>query len=192
MIFIFISILIIIFIFWILMFNFDLNFRFEKCEVIFNEKAVNKFNIKELKLFVDLIAFGKFKILTVKVNQEYCELFNIKFNINGIKLSKEKNENSTIFLLKNLDELRPGINELELNLSFGTREMIITVFLVPVLSTFISFLYSKYSISRCSENFYLKVNPNYFNVNNFSLKFTSNIYVNVINFLIFIIKHRRK
>ena len=174
------------------MFNFDLNFRFEKCEVIFNEKAVNKFNIKELKLFVDLIAFGKFKILTVKVNQEYCELFNIKFNINGIKLSKEKNENSTIFLLKNLDELRPGINELELNLSFGTREMIITVFLVPVLSTFISFLYSKYSISRCSENFYLKVNPNYFNVNNFSLKFTSNIYVNVINFLIFIIKHRRK
>ena len=68
------------------MFNFDLNFRFEKCEVIFNEKAVNKFNIKELKLFVDLIAFGKFKILTVKVNQEYCELFNIKFNINGIKL----------------------------------------------------------------------------------------------------------
>lgn len=192
MIFIFISILIIIFIFWILMFNFDLNFRFEKCEVIFNEKAVNKFNIKELKLFVDLIAFGKFKILTVKVNQEYCELFNIKFNINGIKLSKEKNENSTIFLLKNLDELRPGINEFELNLSFGTREMIITVFLVPVLSTFISFLYSKYSISRCSENFYLKVNPNYFNVNNFSLKFTSNIYVNVINFLIFIIKHRRK
>ncbi len=187
-----IFILIIIFVFWIILFNLNLNFRFEKCDVIFNEKVDNKLDIRELKLFVDLIIFQKIKILTINVNQEYCEVFNIKFNINGIKLSKEKEENSVVFVLKNLDKLKPKINKFELNLSLGTRDMLITLLGVPVLATYISFLFSKYSITNNYNNFYLRINPNYFNINNFSLKLTASIYLNAINFLFFIIKRRRK
>ena len=189
---IFLIVLFIIFlILWIILYNLDLNFRFEKCEVIYNEKAQNKLDIKEVKLYVDLITIKKIKILTIKVNKEYCEVFDIKSNLDGIKLSKNKKENSLIFILRNLDKIKPCINKFDLNLYFGTREMIVTIFLVPILSTYISIIYSKYSEGKSYDNFYLKINPNYFNVNNFSLKFSANIYLNALNFLFFILDRRR-
>lgn len=183
--------LIIILSIWMALFNLELKFRFENCEVIYNEKIKNKLDIRCLKLYVDLIIFKRIKILTIKVNQEYCEIYKMKFNINGIKLSKDKDESSVFFVLKNLEEIKPRIDKFELNLSLGTREMFLTICLVPVLSTYISVLVFKYS-TMDDKNTYIKITPNYFNINNYSLKFVSNIYVKAIDLALFILKRIRK
>ena len=105
-----IILLIIILSIWIALFNLELKFRFENCEVIYNEKIKNKLDIRCLKLYVDLIIFKRIKILTIKVNQEYCEIYKMKFNINGIKLSKENSIEITKLLLDEfINELKESV-----------------------------------------------------------------------------------
>lgn len=189
---VFILIFIVIQIFLILLYFSRLRFRFEKCQIIYNEKSVNKFDIKELELYVDLMILKNIKILTVKVTTEYCLLFNIKFNVDGIKKIKRENENSIIFVLKNLNKLNPWINKFELILSIGTREMMLDIFLVPAISTYISIWVSKYFLESQTNQFYMKINPNFLSVNNFVLNLKTIVDFKTIRFLFFIIKRRNK
>lgn len=169
-----------------------LRFRFEKCEIIYNEKMTNKFDIKELELYVDFIIIKKIKILTVKVTTEYCQILNFKFNIDGIKKIKNEKENSIIFILKNLNKIKPCIRKMELILSIGTNEMILDVVLIPIISTYISVLVSKYFLNSPKENFYMKITPNFLNVNNFVFRINTIVDFSTIRFLVFILKQRNK
>lgn len=189
---VFILTFIVIQIFLILLYFSRLRFRFEKCQIIYNEKSVNKFDIKELELYVDLMILKNIKILTVKVTTEYCLLFNIKFNVDGIKKIKRENENSIIFVLKNLNKLNPCINKFELILSIGTREMMLDVFLIPAISTYISIWVSKYFLESQTNQFYMKINLNFLSVNNFVLNLKTIVDFKAIRFLFFIIKRRNK
>lgn len=185
------SIVIIIQIIVIILFFSEIVLNIEKCEIIYNEKQRNKLLVNDLKMNVEVIIFRKLKILKIKINKEYCEILKLKFKMNAIKKLKDKKDTSLGFILKNIDKIKPNIKKFDLNLSVGTQDMIITIFLIPTLSTAVSIFVSKYFSENKNNNFYMKINPNFLNINNFSLKLTTTIKLNTLRTLFFIIKHRK-
>lgn len=165
-------------------------FNVEECEILYNEKLKNKFVVNKFKMNVEVKIFKKLKILNIEINKEFCKIFKIKFRLNVIKKMKDKQDSSFGFIIKNLNELNPDINKINLNLSIGTEDMIITTFLVPILSTIISIFISKYFSENKERDCYLKITPNFLNINNFSFKCITKIKLNTLRFLFFIKKHR--
>lgn len=142
-------------------------------------------------MYIELILLKKLKILEIKMNKEYCEILKLKFKMNAIKKLKDKTDSSLGFILKNIDKIKPNIKKFDLNLSVGTQDMIITIFLIPTLSTTISILVLKYFSENKTTNFYMKINPNFLNINNFSLKLVTTIKTNTLRTLFFIRKHKK-
>lgn len=127
---------------------------------------------------IELVFFKKIKVLKLKINKKYCKILKFKFEMKSIE--KLESNKYMIYLLKNIDKLKPNIKKFNLNLSVGTQDMIITIFLIPVLSTILSIFVLKYFSENKTTNFYMNINPNFINVNNFSLKFKAKIKLSTI------------
>lgn len=168
-----------------------------ECDISYNVDCKNKINIKNLKLNVGIYLFKKIKILNIKIFKDYFEIFKIKFHLNFSKTFKRDRQSESMYIIKNIGDLEPEIKKINLNLSLGTESTMLTVFLIPAISTIISGIISNYmnvnnnlkpnAISNCN----LKIMPRYLNTNNFSLNLSTQICFDTLTTLFFIKKHRK-
>lgn len=167
-----------------------------ECDISYNVDCRNKINIKKLKVNVGVYLFKKIKILNIKIFKDYFEIFKIKFHLNFLETFKRDKTRESMFIIKNIGDLDPEIKKINLNLSFGTESTMLTVFLIPTITTLISGIISNYmeennnlkqnAISNCN----LKIMPRYLNTNNFSLNLSTQISFDTLTTLVFIKKHR--
>lgn len=163
----------------------------EECDISYNQKCINDFYIKKLKVNVQIYLFKIIKVLNIKIYKNYCEIFKIKIKLNLLKKLKDDKDTSYKFIIKNIEKLKPVINKIDLELSLGTEEPMITTFSIPAISAVISVLISKYMEKYNEKNYVFNVIPNYSNTNNFSLKLTSRLKFDTLRTIFFIKKHRK-
>lgn len=158
-------------------------------------------------LFFILICMSKLKIniinfdvqntnLKLKINLglyilKFIKIFSISFTENEIQLlfikipyNKLKTKNLDKNILKNIKTLNKfrnlKIDEFDLNLQLGLKNVFFVTFIVPVLSTILSFIKAK-NIKKLVESDNFKYNikskfgSNFLNVN-FKAKFSTSVY----------------
>ena len=195
----FLTILFIIIFFQIIIFGLifsTITLEVDKCKFSYNEIEVNKFKFKELEISIKLYLFKFIKILSIKIFKDYLTIFGIKIRfdlINKIKFFEENYKKiywdfKEIFKNRkylNLKLINPRLKVFKFYLDFGISSQMITTFLVPVLSTVLSFILRN-SISNYNINNYsYKITPKYVNKNFLRLNFQTKLNFNTINLIIF-------
>ena len=186
-----ILILIQIFIIGICYSNIILNIR--ECDISYNVSLKNELCIEKFKINLEFFLFKKIRILKIKIYKNYCEILKMKIHFNLLKELKDNKQKGTVFVLKNIWKLDPEIKNINLYLKLGTENMMLTIFLVPTITTVLSGVISNYmkkynkDISKCT----LEIKPNYLDINQFKLNLSTKISFDTITTLFFINKHRK-
>lgn len=186
-----ILILIQIFIIGICYSNIILNIR--ECDISYNVSLKNELCIEKFKINLEFFLFKKIRILKIKIYKNYCEILKMKIHFNFLKELKDNKQKGTVFVLKNIWKLDPEIKNINLYLKLGTENMMLTIFLVPTITTVLSGVISNYmkkynkDISKCT----LEIKPNYLDINQFKLNLSTKISFDTITTLFFINKHRK-
>ena len=163
----------------------------KECEISYNVRLKNEFEIIKLKVSVDIYLFKKIRILSIKIHKIYCEIFKTKLHFNLLKKLKSDKDSGISYVVKNIWKLEPKIQSMDLKLDFGTESTMLNVFTVPFLSTLLSGIinnYSKDNIEKTDIRF--KIIPQFIDKNVLDLKLSTKIYFNTIKTMFFIRKHQ--
>lgn len=163
----------------------------KECEISYNVRLKNEFEIIKLKVSVDIYLFKKIRILSIKIHKNYCEIFKTKLHFNLLKKLKSDKDSGISYVVKNIWKLEPKIQSMDLKLDFGTESTMLNVFTVPFLSTLLSGIinnYSKDNIEKTDIRF--KIIPQFIDKNVLDLKLSTKIYFNTIKTMFFIRKHQ--
>ena len=153
-----------------------LNFENDKKDIKSN------FNIKlKLKLF------GIIPICTFYFKEDGVYIFNFKINyLKIVQNKKVKNSFSKLknkLSLSNLYELKPNIEKLNLKLSLGTEDVIITSFLVTIFSFIITYIFKNYIKKIDMDKYSYKINPNFNEENKISLELNGVLNIKTTNII---------
>lgn len=168
----------------------------EKCDIWYDESLENKIKIKKLKVSIKLFILKKVKIFSIKIHRTYCEIFKIKIKFNLLKKLKEDEQSGTMFVIKNIGKLNPKVKNIDFDLGFGTENVMLTTFLVPIISTILNIYIarnldnSQKSKIDSKTDYKIKITPNFINTNNFKLIASGQISFDFLNTIFFIKKHR--
>lgn len=168
----------------------------QECNISYNDVERRKLNIKEFKMSIQIYLFKKIKILNIKIYENYCEIFKIKFRLNILKKIKDDKQSEAIYVIKNIGKLEPQIKTINLEITIGVDDIVVTTFLVPTISTAISLLISNYMADydclkeNITSKYNFKIIPKYLNTNNFTLKGSTKISFDTLRLLFFIKKYR--
>lgn len=180
LIFLFISICIELFILGIIYSKIIVNI--ENLEV----NSINKqVNIDTIVISLEIKLYKIFKILKIKFYKDYFKILGIKVNYKKALKYETKNELTEKvykFINKNkiqIKNLKPNLEYFKFELNFGTEDVIITSILTAMFSGAIVLLLKKFVRKINKEDYSFKITPNYFNVNNFNVKFKSKINFNL-------------
>lgn len=163
-----------------------LKINIEKLEI--SNEIENTPIIKELDISIGIYVFNKFKILKKHITQN-----NMQDLKSSKKLEKLKNKllnKNTLNKRKNIKAdlsfgkyLNPKLQNINLELKLGTEDVVLTSFLIVIISIAISMLLSK-SIDKFDENKYrYKIIPNYNNKNSIKIFLNSIIDVKLVNII---------
>ena len=169
----------------------------EKCDISYDSSYIEEWNIKEFKISVVFYIFKFIKVLTIKIFKNYIEIFNfrIKYNIeNKIKNNKKLYEHlidDIKIIRENKDEinvkyLKPSIANLDMDLSLGTKNPIITTFTIPTISFIISIILRNSNIIYNNEKYNYKITPKYINTNNLSLDVNTKLSFSTLRLILFL------
>lgn len=177
----------------------------------------NKDIISDYQVEVGIYFFRKIRIMKFTVNEKKVKkLQNSKFvkrmsNINFGKVTKRlekrlqdkimldyKNFNILNFVKILSKEIKPEILKFKLNLKIGVEDIMITTYVIPIISTLISFILrltvKDVNLKNKKRDYYYKIEPIYNkNIINLRLNCIINVkIVHIINIIyIFLIKKRR-
>lgn len=172
--------------------NIILNIK--ECDISYNVSLKNELCIEKFKINLEVFLFKKIRILKIKIYKNYCEILKIKIHFNLLKKLKDNKQKGAVFVLKNIWKLEPEIKNINLYLNLGTENMMLTIFLVPAVTTILSGVISNYMKKynyRNDLDCNLKVMPNYLDTNQFKLNLSTKISFDTITTLFFINKHRK-
>lgn len=130
---------------------------------------------------VDLKLYKILKILSIKFYMHYFKILGIKIYYRKAlkyKNRKQLGEKVLEFIKKNkikIKNLEPEFEYFKFDLNFGTEDAILTSILTASLSGVIVILLRKFVKRFDDEKYSFKITPNYFNNNNFNMKFKSRI-----------------
>jgi len=71
--------------------------------------------------------------------------------------------------------MKPEIENFKFNLDFGTEDAAVTSLLTPAFSGIIVYFLKKFTRKVNEKKYEFKITPNYFNTNNFTIKFKTKI-----------------
>jgi len=182
----------IIFELFIILFLFsDFVVNIEECDISYEKIPQKGLSINKLKINIEIRILKIIKIFNIKINEKYCEILKIKVKFNGLKKLKDYNQSSLEFIIKNIGKLNPEIKKINMNLSIGTEEPILTTFSIPIVSTLIAVLISKKMQKIDKGKCRFRINPLYLNSNIVLLKVNGIISLDTLKVLYFIKKHRK-
>lgn len=180
LIFFFISICIELFILGIIYSKIIVNI--ENLEV----NSINKqINIDTMVISLEIKLYKIFKIVKIKFYKDYFKILGVKINYKKALKYETKNELTQKiykFINKNkiqLKNLKPNLEYFKFELNFGTEDVIITSILTAMFSGAMVLLLKKFVRKINKDDYSFKITPNYFNVNNFNVKFKSKINFNL-------------
>ena len=196
LVFIFLFIIFLITFFTILVTLSNIRIKVENFEVgnMLSKKEKKKQKEKsEYKVEVSLYFLGKIKWIATNLNNKKMENMYSKIQLEKIDFKKIRKD----FELENLKEIkkvRPKIIFLDLEVNIGSEDVIITSFLVFLISTFISIILP-YTIKKYEKDKYnYEVKPIYENKNVYNIKFDGIFelkMVHIINIIYIFTKKRR-
>ena len=153
-----------------------------KINIVYLEKEKNSFKMR-FEIRIGLYLFGVIKIFGMKFKEDGMYFLSFRFPYNKLKIDKDSmkilKDFSIIDLLKSF-HLR--LDKLNLNLKIGSKDMILTVFSVFAISTFLSILSAKNRSQINLKNYYYKITPIY-NTNLLSFQISTKISINTYNII---------
>ena len=162
-----------IFLLFILLFSFTfVRFNIEKFEIngIMLEKQT------KLKAKIGLYLFNLIPIFQVKISNDFLK----KHNKLSSRLRKSINLNSIrdLSMKNSISKLKINLEKLDLNISIGTGDVLLTSFIIPIISTLISIILNFTSFKLDYKNIYYRINP-IFNTEDFSYKISLNCIISI-------------
>ncbi len=147
---------------------------------------IKKIDKDKFTLKIRFYIFNYLKIVQIKLNNKKIKkiLNNKKIDIKKIanKLPKNKKQD-----LKLLQALR--VKKLYLKLEIGTIDIMITTFLIPIISTILSVLLIK---SANRKNCYYKITPLYTDENIYNIDLNCIISIKIIHIISIMLKNINK
>lgn len=132
-----------------------------KVNTIHLEKQKNSLNIK-FNIKLGFYLFGIIKTIGIQFKEDGIYFLCFKFPYNTLKIDKDSMKLIKDFSVINfLKSLHLKIDQLNINLKIGSEDMILTVFSVFVISTFLSILSAKHRKQINLKQYYYKITPIY-------------------------------
>lgn len=155
-------------------------------KVKINIKHLQKYQ-KSLKIHFNVnlgvYLFGFIKIFGVTLKEDGIHFLFFRFPYNKIKIDKKSiktvKEFSIIDILKSLNL---KLDKFYINLNIGTENVMLTVFTVFIISTFLSIVSSKNRKQINFKNYYYKITPIY-NSNEFIFYTSMQISIKILNII---------
>ena len=148
---------------------------------------------EKYKIEIALYLFNKLKWLKVTLNQARLKKIYGKIKLEKINL-KNIEQNLELKTLTDIMKSEPQISFLDLHLKIGTEDVIITSFIVFIISTLISVILP-YKIKEYQKDKYkYSIKPIYMNKNMYEIKFSCIFevkMVHIINIIYVFLKRRR-
>ena len=137
-----------------------------------NKEHLNKNYKVEVTIYTfNFIPILKLRITNKKINKALSNE-KIKKAINEQKIKIIENRNDIdIETIKELKNIKIGINEINLNILLGTEDAAITAFIIPIISTFIAIFLGK-KVSKCNDKQIFSIRPVYLSQNLINIKFS--------------------
>ena len=150
--------------------------------------------IKELEISIEIYILNKIKIYRKNITNQSLQNMNsskrlekLKNTIldNGIKNKDKKNNKIDVDILK---LLKPKLQQINLELKIGTEDVVLTSFLICIISILISMLLSKTIEKYDEEKYKYKIIPNYNNQNSIKIIVSSIIDIKLVNIINILLK----
>ena len=133
----------------------------------------------ELKIKVQWYMFNKIKISSIPIKNKQIQKINLKQRIEKIDMQEiEPTKKEMITLLKEIK-----LKKLDLDITIGTEDVIITSAIVLLISTGMSFLLPKIIEKYEPKQYKYKILPVYQNKNLYKLKLDCIIYVKMVHII---------
>lgn len=133
------------------------------------------------KAEISLELFGKIKWIKLKLNERKIRKFYTKMHLEKIDI-KELEKNLKIVDIKEIFNIKPKISYMNMKLKIGVDEVLITTYLVPIISTFLSILLP-YAVENENINkVKYKIEPVY-NQNFYLMQLDISFYIKIVNVL---------
>ena len=150
------------------------------------ENGIKKKEIdKDFDIYLELYLFGKIKAAKIKITDKILKKMHVKENVEDIE--KDVKTIKKVKSLEIIKMLKIKIEELNLNAEIGTEEILLTVFIVTILSSIIGIAFR-----NCKhENVKYRIMPLYQfgNTINFNLNCIINVkMVHIIHIIYILLK----
>ena len=133
------------------------------------------------KAEISLELFGKIKWINLKLNEKKIKRIFTKMHFDKIDI-KELEKNLKLVDIKEVFNIKPKISYMDLKLKIGVDEVIITTYLVPIISTFLSILLP-YVVEKENKNkVKYKIEPVY-NQNFYFIQLNISFNIKILNVL---------
>ncbi len=174
----------------------------EKCDISYNDEYEKNICVKNLSLSMQIYILKFIKLINIYIYKDYIQIFKFKIPFNFEEKIK-KNDRLVYDLFENIKLLRsnkdivnvrylkPVITNLNLDLSFGTENSLVTTFTIPTISIIISIILRSSIKKYKDENYKYKITPKYTNKNVFKLYLNTKLSFNTLRLLIFIKNYRK-
>lgn len=171
-----------------LMFS-SIRLNIKKCSISNIEENAKKQKLeKDIIIYIEIYLLGVLKIAKIKVTKDLLRKLKIKEDIES--LEKDVKVIRKVHPIKIIKKLKPKIKGVYLNLNIGLDNVVLTSYLVALLSTSVGIFLSKVE----PKNAYFRIMPLY-NIGN-SIKFNLNCIIDVkivhIIYVIYILLRKRR
>ena len=143
-----------------------------------NKKIIND----KYKAKISINLLGKFKIFQVKLNSEKIKKIKIKMHLDRIDI-KELEKNIGLADIKEIMQVNPKISYMDLNIKVGIDDVVLTTYIVPIISTIISILLPLLIEKDRHNNIKYLVEPIYNKRNVYDVSLNIGIKIKVIKLL---------
>lgn len=149
--------------------------------------------LKDYQFRISLVLFDNLKWLWINLNNKRIKKISSKIKWKNIDFKKMEQDLKTEDI-KQIKKLQPKLAYLNFESKIGIEDVVITSFLVAIISMFISMILP-YVIKKYEKNkYHYKIVPLYLNKNIYEIKFDGIIeikMVHIINILYYFLKKRR-
>jgi len=137
---------------------------------------------KKYELFISLYLFNKIKWISIRLNDKRIQNMYHKMKLEKIDIKKLEQD----FKLEDLKELKclkPKISYLDLNLKIGVEDVVLTSFIIFILSTVISIILP-YTIKKYEKSkYHYEIMPLYLQKNVYEIKFDCIIEIKMVHII---------
>ena len=130
----------------------------------------------------NFIPISKLKITNKKINKALSnEKIRKVINEQKTKII-ENRKNIDIEAIKEIKNIKMEIDEMNLKISLGTEDAVITAFIIPIISTFIAIFLSQ-KVRKYNDNQKFSIQPVYINQNLINIEFSGIFQIKMIHII---------